>query len=78
LAGVDRHAAARAALHEALAMDPDLTDAHVVLGVVHMNEGDYHAARTAFEHALALDPTQAVAQSHLATIDAVLAEENSP
>jgi cytochrome c-type biogenesis protein CcmH/NrfG len=49
-----------------------------VLGMVHMNEGNYEAARTAFEQALVLEPNQTVAETYLATVQGVLAEENAP
>src|SRR4249919_1008883 len=52
---------ARAAAHQALALDPDLAEAHVAKGHSLMISGDHDGATEAFEHALKLDPELYVA-----------------
>lgn len=53
-------------LHQAVELDPELTDAWINYGVAARHAGDLETARQAYEQALELDPTAAPAYRNLA------------
>ena len=59
---------AREAAEMALSLDPDLSDAHVRLGLVHMYDHDREAALEEYEKALALEPNNPLALAVMASI----------
>ncbi len=60
----------REAFGRALALDPDLPEAHVAAGYYHMwGEDDYAAAREQFKEALAANPRNAEAQLALGKVE---------
>ena len=56
--GPDKAADARDRLHHALALDPDLAEAHAMLGRLAATEDDATTARRHLERSLAIDPVQ--------------------
>ncbi len=56
LGDLERHAEARAAFIQALALDPQWVPARYNLGLLHEEFGEREAALEQFEHVLALDP----------------------
>lgn len=65
----DRHDAAVKELHALLAVDPDLAEAHLLLGLVHAGRGTAEMraeAAAEFRQALAADPTLLPARYYLA------------
>ncbi len=57
--GPSRLEEARERLHHALALDPDLAEAHAMLGRLAATENDARTARRHLEQSLAIDPEQA-------------------
>jgi CheY-like chemotaxis protein len=57
--GPARASEARDRLHHALALDPDLAEAHALLGQLAATEDDAHTARRHLEQSLAIEPEQA-------------------
>ena len=69
----DLWARAASGATEALALDPDLAEAHDVLGAIALyHEWDWERAATGFREALALDPGSVAARLHLAELYSVL------
>jgi CheY-like chemotaxis protein len=56
--GPDKAAEARDRLHHALALDPDIAEAHAMLGRMAATEDDARAARRHLEQSLAIEPEQ--------------------
>jgi Flp pilus assembly protein TadD len=52
----------------ALETEPDLAEAHAIIGAASLRAGDGQAARVAFERVLVLDPDHGSARVHLARI----------
>ncbi|AMN45657.1 hypothetical protein ACG33_00755 [Steroidobacter denitrificans] len=59
---------ARSTAERALSLDDGLADAHAVLGLVHLRQGEWIAARERFDRALALDINNAPALEGLACL----------
>ena len=57
--GPDRSGEARDRLHHALALDPDLAEAHAMLGRLAATEDDARTARRHLEQSLTIEPEQA-------------------
>jgi TolB-like protein/Tfp pilus assembly protein PilF/tRNA A-37 threonylcarbamoyl transferase component Bud32 len=68
LAYEDAMRRARESAHEALALDPDLGDAHEVLGAVALDEGDWGPAETELRAALSLNPSLEFARDRYAML----------
>lgn len=58
---------------QALALDPNLAEAHYLLGLVRQQEGRIAAARQSFGAAVKIDPRYAAAQARVCELDTVLA-----
>lgn len=70
-AGVPREeelARAREAARMALSLDPELSDAHVRMGIIHMYDRNRAAAFQAYRRALALDPNNPLAMAAMAVV----------
>ncbi|WP_428388843.1 tetratricopeptide repeat protein [Mucisphaera sp.] len=63
---------ALAVLAEAIERDPDLTEAHVAVGEIHLNAGNLNAAEQAYERAVQTDPRDYDAQYGLAVVNQLL------
>jgi TolB-like protein/DNA-binding winged helix-turn-helix (wHTH) protein/Tfp pilus assembly protein PilF len=61
-------AKARAAVEMALSLDPDLSDAHVRMGILHRYDHNREAAIREYEQALALDPNNPLAMAVMAVV----------
>jgi TolB-like protein/Tfp pilus assembly protein PilF len=61
-------AKAREAVEMALSLDPDLSDAHVRMGILHMYDLNREAALEEYQQALALDPNNPLALAVMASI----------
>jgi tetratricopeptide (TPR) repeat protein len=54
-------------LEEAVEIEPEWLEAHLLLGSVHYKMADYGAAKSSFEAVLALDPEHGDAQAYLSS-----------
>ena len=56
--------AARDALEELIATDPENAEAHFMLGLTYFNLGEYDKAKASFSQAMTLEPERAAAVHH--------------
>ena len=57
---------AQRSVEHALALDPDLADAHALLGALRGTRGQWVAAEASFQRAIALDPAEALTRASFA------------
>jgi TolB-like protein/Tfp pilus assembly protein PilF len=62
----DAEAAARRDLQRAIALEPELAEAHAGLGLWHLNQGEFAAAERHLTHALGINPSLTGARNWLA------------
>jgi CheY-like chemotaxis protein len=55
-------------LRKVLELEPSMTDAHILLGILALLKPDYNQARDCFRHVLHYDPTNKTASEYLAWI----------